>query len=303
MLLESAGHPYICVLRNSIGASAPMVCVKKHFIILIQNMYTVKEAFNFTYFLLWQQGLSRLVWPHNFMYLINWAVSMVYNYNWHTRSWSHRKDLFNLNKQWQWVLLSRWPIRTVDKFWTWDWTDVDFLKEDACEWACNMNLPDKTIRPCCECNCTKPCKPLDLKQIHPQNQLCAWQYQISWSFVPWMGWFDWRLVKVDLWNVQPELLWMTYYCWPIKLEKYDDIVPLPDSFMPVLWWIIAALVVPPRWAARQQEDLNYYSLYRKELDYLKALDNIYPTEVAMPETTYTSQYPIWNVLASNISLV
>lgn len=42
-----------------------------------------------------------------------------------------------------------------------------------------MNLPDKVIPACCECNCTTPCQPINLMQILPQNQLCAGQYQIS----------------------------------------------------------------------------------------------------------------------------
>lgn len=49
--------------------------------------------------------------------------------------------------------------------------------------------------------------------------------------------------------------------------------------MHVLGWIIAAMVVPLRGAARAQEDLNLHSLYRKELDYLRKIDNIHPKEV------------------------
>ncbi len=265
--------------------------------------YTVREAFHFATTALGSHGLSRLVGPNNFMYLINQAVNMVYNYNWYTWTWTHRKDLFDLKKWSLWVLLSRWPVRTIDKFRTWKRTDVDKLQEDECERACKLELPDWVIKPCCECNCIAPCKPLDLKEIQPQNQLCAWQYQISWSYIPWMWWMDWRIVKVNLWNIEPELLWMTYYCWPVKLETYDDIVPLPDSFIHVLWWIIAALVVPPRWAARSQEDLSYYSLYRKELEYLKALDNIYPKEVNLAQAIDARTVTPWQVLATNFSLV
>lgn len=265
--------------------------------------YTVKDAFHFSYTLLWAHWLSRLVGPHNFMYLINQAVAMIYNYWWYMWSWTHRKDLFNMNKQSQWVLLSRWPVREIDKFRTWDWTDVDKYDPDACEWACNMNLPDKIIKPCCECNCIKPCKPLDLQQILPQNQLCAWQYQISWSPVFGMWWMDWRIVKVDLWDKDPELLRMTYFCWPLKLETFDDIVPLPDSFMHIVWWIIAALVVPPRWAARSQEDLNYYSLYRKELDSLKAADNMYPKKVELAEPINQHSYAPGFVLSGSTPII
>ena len=35
--------------------------------------------------------------------------------------------------------------------------------------------------------------------------------------------------------------------------------------------------------ARQQEDLTYFSLYRKELDYLRKHDTIVPEEIQIPD--------------------
>lgn len=50
---------------------------------------------------------------------------MVYNYEGMHWSWQHRKDLFNMNKQSQGALFSRWPVRKIDKFWGGNWKDVD----------------------------------------------------------------------------------------------------------------------------------------------------------------------------------
>lgn len=146
-----------------------------------------------------------------------------------------------------------------------------------------MNLPDKIIKPCCECNCFEECKPLPLKEILPQNKLCAMEYQISGSFIAGMWGMDGRIVKVDLGNLAIDDLWMTYFCGPVKMGKFDDIVPLPDTYMQVAMWIIAALVVPMYWVARQQEDLTYYSLYRKELDYLRKHDTIVMEKLTIPQ--------------------
>lgn len=240
-------------------------------------MYTVRDAFKFCYPMIWQAWSSYLAGPNQFLYLINHAINMIYNYEGMHWTWQHRKDLFNMNWQSQGALLARWPVRKIDKFWTSWWKDVDKIQLDKC--YCNMNLPDKTITPCCECDCPAPCSPLNLTEILPQNKLCANSYQISGSYVPGMGGLDGRIVKVDVGSASINDLWMTYFCGPIKMEKFDDIVPLPDSFMHVLWWIIAALIIPMDGAWRQQEDLSYYKLYRNELDYLRKHDTIMPERV------------------------
>lgn len=244
--------------------------------------YSVKQFAPLIYPIVNQHGVSYAVWPNNLIHLINLWVNMIYNYEWMHWSWQHRKDLFNMNEQSQWALLSRWPIRKIDKFWWGSWKDVDKIWIDKC--YCNLNLPDKDIiKPCCECNCLAPCKPLELNEILPQNKLCANQYQISGSFIWGMWWLDWRIVKVDLWNQVVNDLWMSYFCWPVKVEKFDDIIPLPDSFIHILAWIIWATVVPQQGIARQQEDLTYYSLYRKELDFLRKADTIAPETLELPD--------------------
>ena len=42
-------------------------------------------------------------------------------------------------------------------------------------------------------------------------------------------------------------------------------------------------VIPQQWIARQQEDLTYYSMYRKELDYLRKQDTIVPETLEIPD--------------------
>lgn len=76
------------------------------------------------------------------------------------------------------------------------------------------------------------------------------------------------------------------------MEKFDDVVPLPDSFMHVVAWIIAGTVVPLAGTARQQEDLNYYSLYRKELDYLRKADNIVPKRIELDRPVVPTYAPM-----------
>lgn len=139
--------------------------------------FKVKELLDTTYVLLGQHGASYAVGPNNFIHLVNQAVSMVYNYEGMHWSWQHRKDLFNMNGQSQGALFARRPVRKIDKFWAGNWVDVDKVGIDKC--FCNMNLPENVIPACCECNCVIPCEPLPLKEILPQNQLCAGQYQIS----------------------------------------------------------------------------------------------------------------------------
>lgn len=245
-------------------------------------MYTVKQFLTLVYPILGQHGISYAAWANSIIWVVNMGIDMIYNYEGMHWSWQHRKDLFNMNDRQQGALLSRWPVRKIDKFWWGRWTDVDKVGLDQC--YCDMNLPEKdVIRPCCECNCETPCTPLELKQILPQNKLCAWQYQISGSFIAWMWWLDWRIVKVDLWNQTVSDLWMSYFCWPIKMEKFSDIIPLPDSFIQVLAWIVWAFFIPQQGIARQQDDLSLYSLYRKELDYLRKHDTIVPETIELPD--------------------
>lgn len=118
------------------------------------------------------------------MFQINHAINMIYNYEGYIWTWSHRKDAFVMNTETTGSLLTRRPVRKVDKFRTSRYTDVDKIKEDPC--VCPVNPPSDLVRPCCDCNCTAPCDPFLLDQILPQNQLCAGQFQISGGFVPGM---------------------------------------------------------------------------------------------------------------------
>lgn len=257
--------------------------------------YTVKEAIQFAYPIVGQHWVSRLIGTNNLMMLVNQAISMIYNYwGFHIWSWAHRSDAFVLDGKETWTLLSRRPVRKVDKFWTSAYRDIDKITEDPC--VCPTPTPETPVQPCCVCNCTRPCEPLVLDEILPQNQLCAGQYQISWGFTPWQWGMDGRLVRVNTWK-PVEVLWMTYFAWPLKLEKFTDLVPLPDSIVYLIWWIIWAMTIPMRWAARSQEDLNLMSLVRKELDALRAIDNIYPKRLKFDTPEIDNDRNTWAIMS------
>lgn len=250
-------------------------------------MYTVKDFLHFVYPLVWQNGVTRLLWWDDLYFMINQAVAEIYNFqpekadhrfHW---SWTHRKDVFRMSqeKAGMWVCFTRWPVRMIDEFWTSKRNDVYKLQIDKC--YCDMNLPEAYIKSCdcCDC-CELPCEPLELTQIRPQANLCPWTYQIAWSFVDGMWWLDWRILRVNA-KECIDTLRVTYYCWPLKVSKPDDQIPLPDSFMHIAAKIIAANVMPMNWESRQQDDLQYYSTVRRELECLVKQDPEFPKFVNM----------------------
>lgn len=250
-------------------------------------MYTVKQFLHFLYPLVWQNWVTRLIGNWDLYYLVNQAINEIYNFqpekadHMFHRSWTHRKDLFHMSedKKGMWVCFTRRPVRMIDEFWTSKWNDVYNLQEDKC--YCDMNLPDTwIIKSCaCDCECRAPCEPLDLKKIRPQANLCPWTYQIAWWFTKWMWWLDWQIVRVNTWLNKDFWLWLTYYCWPLKVTKETDQMPIPDSFMHIAAKIIAANCMPMSWETREQDDLQYYSTVRRELECLVKQDPEFPAKV------------------------
>lgn len=270
-------------------------------------MYVVKDFLHFLYPLIWQNWVTRLAWSDDLYFLTNQAINEIYNFqperadhrfHW---SWTHRKDLFHMSedKKWMWVCFTRRPVRMVDEFWTSKRNDVYDLQEDKC--YCDMNLPEDTwiIKSCaCDCDCFAPCEPIELKQIRPHANLCPWTFQIAWWFTKWMWWLDWQIVRVNTWLNQDVWLWMTYYCWPTKVSKPNDQVPIPDSFMHLAAKIIAANCMPMTWEQREQDDLQYYSTFRREMECLVKQDPEFPKFV---ETKSNSNYVNKTVNPKNLS--
>lgn len=270
-------------------------------------MYVVKDFLHFLYPLIWQNWVTRLAWSDDLYFLTNQAINEIYNFqpekadhrfHW---SWTHRKDLFHMSadKKWMWVCFTRRPVRMVDEFWTSKRNDVYDLQEDKC--YCDMNLPEDTwiIKSCaCDCDCFAPCESLELKQIRPHANLCPWTFQIAWWFTKWMWWLDWQIVRVNTWINQDIWLWMTYYCWPTKVSKPDDQVPIPDSFMHLAAKIIAANCMPMTWEQREQDDLQYYSTFRREMECLVKQDPEFPKFV---ETKSNPNYVNKTVNPKNLS--
>ena len=96
-----------------------------------------------------------------------------------------------------------------------------------------------------------------------------------------MWWLDWQIVRVNTGIQNDFWLRMTYYCWPTKVSKPDDQVPIPDSFMHLAAKIIAANCMPMTWEQREQDDLQYYSTFRREMECLVKQDPEFPKFVEM----------------------
>ena len=247
--------------------------------------YTARDALKFAYPLLSQHGATRAIWGNSFFYSLNTAINFIYSYNGYIRSRQHVKDAFVITGKKHMKLITRWPVATVDKFFLSQWKDVDGTIR-PCD--CADDLPDDTYTCPCEIPCNWPeCQPIKMRRVLPQNVLCENEYQVSWSEIKWMWGLDWRIIKVNLADVtNVNSLFVTYYRGPKHITGRDDIVPIPDSFMHILWYIIAAHTVPLYGIMMAQQDLNYRSIARKELDFMKMADNVFPDS-----TRFDPSYP------------
>lgn len=244
--------------------------------------YTARDALKFAYVHLSQHGATRALWVSNFMYALNGAINHVYNYEWYVWSWQHVKDAFTLTWKKHLRLVTRWPIQVVDKFRTWERKDV-MGTASPCDCP---SIEDDSISCWCECFCPSECKDLPMVRIHPSNQLCPGEYKVNGSEIKGMWWLQWRIMEVYL-PYDVTWLWVTYYRGPKHVTKRDDIIPVPDNFIHIIWYIIAAQCVPLYGIMMQQQDLNYWSIARKELDYLKKQDNIFPHKMI-----FNQDYPV-----------
>ena len=75
------------------------------------------------------------------------------------------------------------------------------------------------------------------------------------------------------------------------MKTFDDIIPLPDTFMHVFGLVCAALIAPIYGAMMQQQDMNRRAIARKELDNFKAADNIAPREIRFDNNYPFEQTP------------
>ncbi len=237
-------------------------------------MYTLREWLKFAYPLIWQAGATASIGTEQFLATANSALNMVYNYLWYDRSWQHEKALFKLSSEdrTQRKLLTKHPVKKIDKFFSTRWVDVEKWAT-ACNMDCDLKDPELLCQYDCG-ECLVSCSPMEMAWVLPNNQLCVWQYQIWWwNFVPELWWQQWKIIRASL-PKWVDTFWVTYFRWVEHMKSFDDIIPLPDSFITARAYFMAWYVVPLYWIMMQQQDLNYMSLARKELDSLKMWDNI-----------------------------
>jgi len=249
-------------------------------------MYKLRDWLKLVYALVWQTWSTSAIWMDDqFIFIANSALNMIYNYQWFKRSWQHTKELFNLSNSQRvsWKLLTQHPIRTVDKFFVSKRIDVEKSAT-----ACDINCDLEDVECPFECDPCSPvsCRPIELSWILPNDNLCPWQYQVWWwNFVSELWWIQWSIIRVYL-EIPVDTLWVTYFRWVKHMKSYDDIIPLPDSFITARAYFVAWHIVPMYGIMMQQQDLNYMSLARKELDSLKMWDNIFHKKVIYDENKH-----------------
>jgi hypothetical protein len=184
---------------------------------------TARQVYQMTYPLLTKHGVSELLPPESFLMLLNWAIAYIYNYNGYRRSWQHVKEGFidKLGKNSR-RLVTRYPVREVDKFRTGGYRDMDY-EGDLCYCQEGFVPPEKCDH--CTTFCTSCCDPcclsvreslfqycdqLLLDKILPGNKLHCGQFQISGSDVKDMGGFDGRIISL-ITNQPVKDLWVTYF--------------------------------------------------------------------------------------------
>lgn len=244
--------------------------------------YNVREWLHFVYWLIWQVGATAQLNPNSFLMYTNSALNMIYNYQWYIWTRQHFKDMFNLSSEdWtEYKMITRNPVLKADKFYTFDWKDVENPIQPSESWTptdcwdCE-NLPWIVCyesESCCYNN--PPCKDIELFENLPHNQLCANQFAITWGNQKWMWWLNQRIVHVKL-QYPVSWLWMTYFKWFKHLTSFDDILPIPDAFITPRAYYVAWHITPLYGIMAQQQDLNFMSIARKEMDSLKMADNIW----------------------------
>lgn len=240
--------------------------------------FTARDALRFVWPFIWQYWAIYSFWTDNFLYLLNTCIELLYAENGYLWTWQHIKEAYtNLTADWEWAisLLTKYPIRTVDKFFTWRMVPMPWVAT-ACD------CPPEPENPCtytyawwscicctsCCASCTNDC-PLEFTQILPHNKLSAWEYQIPWWDLPWMWGLNWRIIRLKP-SATLQWLWVTYYRWPNFIKSFDDLVPLPQSRV--------ATVLPLLMASMINIDRSAYFqwMYSKKISDLKNEDNVFP---------------------------
>lgn len=239
-------------------------------------MYNVRDFLQFVRPLVNQYGATHAIGTKSFLFSVNHALNMLYNYQGYPWTWQHTKDDFTNLSGDPLKLITSYPILFVDKFYTGKMQPIDWAAT-ACD--CPEPEPDPCgpyIMPCvCACDW---CEELKWMKVLPQNKLCGGQYQVSSSLIPGMGWLNGRLIKV-----KPDRtisgLWVTYFRGVRHVKTFDDIIDIPDNFMTALSYFVAAQVIGNYAQFRNGDDVNYLTLARQELDSLKKHDNIFPSKM------------------------
>ena len=258
--------------------------------------FTARDALKFARPFIWQYWSIYAFWTDSFLFILNTCIEMIYAENWYIWTWQHTKESYtNLVSDGDWAvtLLTKYPIKTIDRFYTWKMTPLQWVAT-ACD--CPVPEPDPCNYTwawdcwcCCRssaCCCTDG-QELDISQILPQNKLWCWDYQISTWDLPGMWGLSWRAIKFKP-NGNISGLRVTYYRWPNSIKTFDDIVPLPQSRVAtVLPLLISTFVNIDRSGF-------FYQLYAKKIEDLKKEDNVFPKKVQ-----FDPNYPFfWNSQAN-----
>lgn len=237
--------------------------------------WTARDALRYVYPILTQYWATHALGNETFLSMINMAMLDIWTHRWHRRTRQHWKDNFTSLEDTPYRLITTWPIRDIDRFYTWEMIKRDWFKENILCTDCD--IPQWYCAPCSPCWCNG-CKPLDLYEVLPQNELCPWEYAITWSDFEWMWWFAWQIIRVFP-KSPVDSLRVTYYREFKPVETFDDKMPIPLSFASVLAKLMAFYVLWRYWQFRIWEENNMFQFARQQLDELYEADQQNPKKM------------------------
>lgn len=187
---------------------------------------------------------------------INFCLTEIYARATRLRHWQIKSERFDKRVWWEQIyrLVTRYPIIQIAWIYNADYTTIE--KQDVrkdCAWNCEecestcwcWELEEVWCScsvECNECDCQNECKKFsDMTIVAPWTPIAAWQYTIWW-------WKFWWWTYGNVLYVKPLVgmnsVYVSYYSFFNYLTCLDDVIPLPDSYLAALNYLVTWYIVP-----------------------------------------------------------
>lgn len=234
---------------------------------------------------------------------INFCLTEVYARATRLRYWQLKTERFDMKQTWEsfYRMVTSYPVIQINWIYNAEFNNIEKVTtRPTCWGACNEYWDDCVCKPpetpwcdwCCtvwtECDECSACTECTITECYtcpkvvPLTEVAAWSPLELWSYSIWWGKYGWGQYGNVIY-VKPKdwlhAVYVSYYSFFNFLTCLDDIIPLPDSYLAALNYLVTWYIVPAASNYRTGDEKFFIEQGLRLLDEVDKYNNHAPQSI------------------------